>query len=81
MKIRHYGLLAPANVNTKLQAALRLLSPPDLPPLVESTVETPPEPMTWEERLLALTGIDVRVCRHCGGTRLEKRPLSSLDTG
>ena len=81
VKIRHYGLLAPANVNTKLQAALRLLSPPDLPPLVESTVETPPEPMTWEERLLALTGIDVRVCRHCGGTRLEKRPLSSLDTG
>lgn len=81
VKIRHYGLLAPANVNTKLQAALRLLSPPDLPPLVESTVETPPEPMTWEERLLALTGIDVRVCRHCGGTRLEKHPLSSLDTG
>jgi hypothetical protein len=81
VKIRHYGLLAPANVNTKLQAALRLLSPPDLPPIVESTVETPPEPMTWQERLLALTGIDVRVCRHCGGTRLERHPLSWLDTG
>lgn len=81
VKIRHYGLLGPANVNTKLQTALRLLLPPDLPPLVERAVETPPEPMTWEERLVALTGIDVRVCRHCGGTRLEKRPLSIPDTG
>lgn len=81
VKIRHYGLLGPANVNTKLQAALRLLSPPDLPPLVEATIATPPEPITWQERLLALTGIDVRVCRHCGGARLEKHPISFLDTG
>ena len=81
VKIRHYGLLAPANVNTKLQVALRLLSPPDLPPLVESTVATPPEATTWEDRLLALTGIDARVCRHCGGTRLQRHPLSILDTG
>ena len=85
VKIRHYGLLAPANVNTKLQAALRLLSPPDRPPLVEPVADpAPPEPQTWEERLLALTGIDVRVCRHCGGARLERRPLSDFpewDTG
>ena len=84
VKIRHYGLLAPANVNTKLQAALRLLSPPELPPLVEPVADAPPpEPQTWEERLLALTGIDVRVCRHCGGSRIEHRPLSDfpeLDT-
>jgi len=85
VKIRHYGLLAPANVNTKLQAALRLLSPPDLPPLVEPVGEpAPPEVQTWEERLLALTGIDVRVCRHCGSARLERRPLTDFpewDTG
>lgn len=85
VKIRHYGLLAPGNVNTKLQAALRLLSPPELPPLVEQVADpSPPEAQTWEERLLALTGIDVRLCRHCGGARLERRPLSDFpgwDTG
>lgn len=84
VKIRHYGLLAPANVNTKLQAALRLLSPPPVPPLAQSTVSdtsTSAETPTWEDRLLALTGIDVRVCRHCGGSRLQMHPLSKLDTG
>ena len=85
VKIRHYGLLAPGHVKTKLQVALRLLSPPEPPPLLEPTVDVPsPEPQTWEERLLTLTGIDVRVCRHCGGARLEHRPLSDftkLDTG
>jgi hypothetical protein len=85
VKIRHYGLLAPANVNTKLPIALRLLSPPppppSSPPVETSLVPTSPETPTWEERLLALTGIDVRICRHCGSSRLELRPLSDLDTG
>jgi len=81
VKIRHYGLLAPANVKTKLEVALRLLSPPEVPPLVHATDTSTPEPLTWEDRLRALTGIDVRICRHCGGSRLEKHPLSILDTG
>jgi len=82
VKIRHYGLLAPANVRGRLQAALRLLSPPELPPPVERTHQTPPPDLpTWEDRLLALTGIDVRLCRHCGSTRLEKHMLPTLDTG
>lgn len=83
VKIRHLGLLAPANVNTKLQTALRLLGPPELPPVVEPAAQTP-SPETWQERLLRLTGIDVRVCRHCGGVRLQKLPLADvpdLDTG
>ena len=55
---------------------------PGVPPLVEPPVNVAAEPATWEDRLLALTGIDVRVCRHCGSTRLEKHPLSVLlDTG
>jgi len=36
VKIRHYGLLPPANVNTKLPIALRLMSPPPASPPVET---------------------------------------------
>lgn len=89
VKIRHYGLLAPSNVNSKLAIAQRLLSPP--PCTATSSSEpaadcSPPEtplPM-WQDTLLELTGIDVRPCRACGGTRLETLPLSALpklDTG
>jgi len=82
VKIRHYGLLAPGNVNSKLRVALGLLAPPVRSPRVEAAGAQPsPEPPTWAERLLALTGIDVRVCRHCGSSRLEWHPLSELDTG
>jgi hypothetical protein len=87
VKIRHYGLLAPANVNTKLQAALRLLLPRSntSAAAVPSAETTPPEAeslaATWQEALLVLTGIDVGACRHCGGKRLERHPLSYLDTG
>lgn len=82
VKIRHYGLLAPANVNTKLQIALRLLAPPEPKPATAVTEdEAIATAAAWEDTLLALTGIDVRACPHCGGTRLERRPLSELDTG
>jgi hypothetical protein len=37
--------------------------------------------LTWEEQLLALTGVDVLVCRHCGSLRVERRALAELDTG
>jgi hypothetical protein len=86
VKIRHYGLLAPANVNTKLQVAARLLLPPSTKSASVPTADATPcdaevSPSTWQDTLLALTGIDVRACRHCGGTRLEMHPLSYLDTG
>lgn len=80
VKIRHYGLLAPGNVTTKLAAAMRLLSPPELPPLTDTTT-APSAESTWQERLFALTGVDVLVCRQCGSDRLERRGLSYLDTG
>jgi hypothetical protein len=82
VKIRHYGLLAPAHVNTKLQTAWRLLAPREPKPAAETTEdEAVAPPAAWQDTLLSLTGIDVRACRHCGGTRLEKRPLPELDTG
>ena len=61
VKIRHYGLLAPGNVKTKLVAARALL--------VASKPSTQRAnaiaPIPWVERLKALTGRDVTVCPKC----------------
>jgi len=65
-KIRHRGLLAPANVNTRLVVARRVLDAPDPPPRT---------PIDWRERLLRLTGVDPTLCTCCGAT-LVRRPLS-----
>jgi len=67
-KIRHYGLLASSNVNTKLPIARRLLQPDDTP-----RREVSPD---WQHLLEELTGIDVTRCPECGG-RLHRVPLPS----
>ena len=77
MKLRHYGLLAPGNVNTKLVAARTVLerrapASPSLTPAPLSASAEPPE--GWRELLLRLTGVDVTRCRKCGGT-IHSRPL------
>lgn len=78
VKLRHYGLLAPSNVNTKLLTARRLLEAKLSPPCATATPPTA-EPVTieptWRELLLALTGIDVTLCLQCGGRNLYSRPL------
>ena len=75
VKLRHYGLLAPGNVNTKLIAARNLLE------ATAATPSTPVEPPTtasapagWRELLLRLTGLDLTRCSKCGGA-LQSRPL------
>jgi hypothetical protein len=75
-KIRHHGLLAPGNVNTKLAAAHRLLSPPRPPPpaaapsACASTAES--------ERLLSAT--TPRTCPSCGALmQLSPLPSPSAD--
>lgn len=89
VKIRHYGLLAPSNVNTKLPAARRLLQPeplldaptPGVSTLTElvasadKTDEPPPAP-GWRDLFLRLTGIDLARCRVCGLDTLVRLPLS-----
>ena len=78
VKLRHYGLLAPGNVNSKLATARGLLearaerpsatsSAPEMPTAVE-------KPVDWRELLMRLTGIDVTVCPRCGGA-FQSRPL------
>jgi hypothetical protein len=70
-KIRHYGLLAPAHVNGRLEMARRLLvaaTPSASPPPPRQS-----EPQTWVDRVLAHTGIDPMRCPVCG-SRLRRCP-------
>jgi len=55
VKIRHYGLHAPANVNTRLETARQLLE-----------ADEPAEiPDAWEDLLEHLVGDDPRTCPKC----------------
>jgi hypothetical protein len=81
VKLRHYGLLAPGNVNTRLVQARAILDAKPLAPLVQATTvtATPPaaeQTVSWRELLLRLTGIDVTRCPKCGGP-MKSQPLES----
>ncbi len=66
VKIRHYGLLAPANVGSRLADARSALG---------RTHRASPLARDERELLLALTGIDVAVCAACGARALVRHPL------
>ena len=84
VKIRHYGLLAAGNVNTRLAAARRLLDgrhPLPGPVLVALALfvalwRPPSEQLGWRERLLLLTGVDPLRCPRCGHT-MQRLPLAA----
>jgi len=69
VRIRHFGLMASRNVQSKLKYAYRLL---------QSSQPSHPAPstdmhlMSWQQLLFKLTGIDLTVCPNCGGTLLRK---------
>jgi len=71
VKIRHYGLLAGANVEGKLAVARRLLEAarkapqPEAAPASASSKQV--DLSDWADALLALTGRDVSRCPRCGG--------------
>ena len=75
VKLRHYGLLAPGNVNTRLVTARQVLErrfpSPAAPasPVATTTVDD-----SWVELLRRLTGHDVTRCAKCGGD-IYSRPL------
>jgi hypothetical protein len=86
VKLRHYGLLAPGNVNTRLVAARGVLEgkprpPPPEPPPAETSAPANPAP-TWRELLLRLTGLDFTRCQKCGGATLSRalEPAPAWDT-
>src|SRR5207245_7796643 len=72
IKIRHFGLHAPANATTRLARARALieLSLPGPPP----TATRAPLPPTWQQMVATLTGIDPSLCPDCGAT-LRRLPL------
>ena len=83
VKIRHYGLMAPANAKTKLEKARALLSlqapgataePPD------QELDTPSETNTWQDMLQALTGVDLTICPNCGQGRIIRTKLTGKET-
>ena len=68
VRIRHYGLHANAGKAEKIARCRELLgAPPPVPP--------PLEEEGWEDRLLRLTGRDVRRCPGCG-----ERTLTLVET-
>jgi len=75
VRLRHYGLLAPGNVNRRLLLArerieaLRNTSAPQ-PPTVRAAAVT----IDWRALLLLRAGIDVTRCPLCGSA-LASRPL------
>jgi len=75
VKLRHYGLLASGNVNTRLVTARKVLErrfPISVAPPVAAP--TAAEKSTWVELLRRLTGHDVTRCAKCGGD-IFSRPL------
>ncbi len=77
VRIRHYGLCASRNVNTKLVTARRLLGPEAATEPQHETKSVKPE-QPWWERFYAMTGIDPMVCPDCGG-RLERGPATHAE--
>jgi len=74
VKIRHYGLLASSNVNSKLVVARNLLQPSNQSS--DSAAQTEHDkPQDWVDLNEALTGVNLRVCPACGSDRLYQIPI------
>jgi hypothetical protein len=86
VKIRHFGLMASGNVNTKLECA-RALVPATTPGAASVPINSeeaddvvspvgPIDPnLPWPALLLALTGQDVLLCPRCQQRTIIRQPL------
>ena len=83
VKIRHYGLMAPANAKTKLEKARALLTLQAQGAIAEPPNrkhDTPSETNTWQDMLRALTGKDLTICPNCGQGRIIRAKLTGHET-
>jgi len=82
IRIRHYGLLAPRNVHTKLAIAKRLLtaSPAHIDGQPPEKPQSPAEDLLldWTKLLFKVTGVDLTVCPKCGGNMLRTALTDNL---
>lgn len=80
VRIRHFGLLAPSNVTTKLATASRLLalqhpSCPGPRPAVEDCASAADASPTFVTLYKQLTGVDLRCCPQCGSASTKSIAL------
>jgi len=69
VKIRYYGILSHRSRKGKLLRCKRLLGV-----LTDKEPEESPKE-SWEDLLTRITGIDPRVCPHCGKGRMIQREI------
>jgi hypothetical protein len=67
LKIRYYGILSNRNRSTKLAKVMDFL-------LVRGSVEDGRKE-GWEDLLLRLTGIDLRICPQCGKGKMVLKEI------
>ena len=77
VKIRHYGLMASANVHSRLERARALLEPTDNATQAETSHPVPIESETTGKLIQRLTGMDPAICPACQGSRLQRFPLDT----
>jgi hypothetical protein len=70
-KIRHYGLMASSNVNTRLETARALLNHNRPSDDDQHDIQDP----SWQLLLLELTGIDLLSCPDCGSINIRRYRL------
>ena len=67
IKIRHYGILSNRNRKTKLRRCKQLLG------VEQDQGSEKRDRPSWQEMLFSVTGVDSRVCPHCGKGKMVLR--------
>lgn len=75
VRIRHYGLCAPANVHTRLERARQLIEQGQ--GLTPRRLRKTPD-QDFRVLLMHLTGVDLRICPACSATGVERTALPNL---
>lgn len=78
VRIRHYGLLASANVNTRLEQAREQLgaAPVPIAPTAANDNDESAEEDAWVELVRQLAGVDLRGCPRCHATTMQLRAMA-----